>query len=83
VGTDGVLSIHQDMKLFASLLETNKKVEHVVKKGRGVWLQVVNGLLTLNGVRVRTGDGASVEDEGTLEIVALEASEFLLFDLVQ
>jgi redox-sensitive bicupin YhaK (pirin superfamily) len=41
-----------------------------VKAGRGAWLQVAEGALTLNGTELATGDGASTEAPGVLTLTA-------------
>jgi hypothetical protein len=37
--------------------------------------------LTLNDAALRTGDGASTEEPGTLKLTATQPTEALLFDL--
>lgn len=80
-GRDGSITIHQSVDLYASILNSGDIVTHDVAEGRGVWVQVVKGEVSLNDVRLGAGDGASVEDPGQLKITATEQSEFLLFDL--
>ncbi len=80
-GRDGALTIHQDTELYASLLDAGRHVVHPLRDGRGAWLQLVRGGLTLNGERLSTGDGAALAKVSQLEIEATEDSEFLLFDL--
>lgn len=77
---DGSLTIHQDARVYASVLEKGKSVRHELAAGRGAWLQVARGALELNGKALKAGDGASVEGEA-LAIVATEPAEFILFDL--
>ena len=67
------------------------KLQRIVKKGqrvpfeqipgRGTWVQVCRGEITLNGQRMLAGDGAHAEVAGRLELTATEAAEILLFDL--
>ena len=52
-----------------------------LQAGRGAGLQIAQGVLDFNGVELRTGDGASLEDAGTLTFAALQPTEALLFDL--
>lgn len=78
---DGALNIHQDARVYVSILEEGKEVEHDLAAGRGAWLQVARGTVTLNGVTLEAGDGAAVEEETKLRIAAQGASEVLLFDL--
>jgi len=80
-GSDGSVRIHQDAKIYASLLDEGRELEHALANRRGAWLQVAAGALTLNGNELKQGDGAAVNDESSLRITATEAAEVLLFDL--
>ncbi len=76
-GEDGSLTIHQDVKIFASRLEDK---EIVYEPKRSVWIQVIEGPLTCNGTVLQTGDGAQITDENKL-VLTSPKSHFLLFDL--
>ncbi len=54
---------------------------HDLKEGRGAWLQIAEGALTLNGIALQTGDGASTEQLGKLSLTATQPTEAILFDL--
>jgi len=80
-GSDGSVRIHQDAKIYASLLDEGRELEHALANRRGAWLQVAAGAVTLNGNELKQGDGAAVNDESSLRLTATEAAEVLLFDL--
>ena len=80
-GRDGSVTVHQDVDLFAALLESGELLLHRSPPGRHAWLQVVGGAVALNGTLLFAGDGAAVSDEDRLEITASKSSEVLLFDL--
>jgi redox-sensitive bicupin YhaK (pirin superfamily) len=80
-GQDGSIKIHQDARLFASLLSEGKSLTHNLAQGRHAWLQLARGSVTLNGHTLHAGDAAAVSDEPSLTIKAGKDSEFLLFDL--
>jgi len=80
-GSDGSVRIHQDAKIYASLLDKGRELEHALANRRGAWLQVAAGAVTLNGNELKQGDGAAVNNESSLSITATEAAEVLLFDL--
>jgi len=80
-GRDGSVIVHQDVDLFAALLESGELLRHKLPPGRHAWLQVVGGAVALNGTLLFAGDGAAASGEGRLEITASESSEVLLFDL--
>ena len=80
---DGALKVHQDIKLFASLLEKGKQVTYDLDQNRYGWIQIANGSVKLNGQELQKGDGAAISKESKLEITGTsdDRAEFLLFDL--
>jgi quercetin 2,3-dioxygenase len=81
-GTDGSVTIHQDVNLYSSLLADGEAVSHELADGRHAWVQIVKGSVTLNGEALSEGDGAAVSAEKRLEIKSTsDETEFLLFDL--
>jgi redox-sensitive bicupin YhaK (pirin superfamily) len=80
-GADGSVTIHQDARMYASILEPGAQVSQAVDKDRYIWIQVVKGKLTVNGELLETGDGAAIERAENLSYEAVEPSEILVFDL--
>ncbi|MBG6162116.1 redox-sensitive bicupin YhaK (pirin superfamily) [Labrenzia sp. EL_195] len=80
-GREGSVVIHQHVDLWASLLSADKSVSFDIKPGRKVWLQIVKGKLSVDGLSMAAGDGLGLLDAGKIDLVAQENSEFLLFDL--
>ncbi|MBT8102278.1 MAG: pirin family protein [Gammaproteobacteria bacterium] len=80
-GREGSVTIHQDVDLYASVLEKDKELSLDVRSGRKVLIQVVSGDIDINGQQLFAGDGAQLEDERTLRISASTEAEFLLFDM--
>jgi redox-sensitive bicupin YhaK (pirin superfamily) len=81
-GRDGSLTIHQDVGLWAGVLDAGQRVQHSLGSGRKAWLQVVRGALQLNGRDLDAGDGAAIDSETVLALEAKsDGTEILLFDL--
>jgi len=80
-GRDGSVTIHQDVDLFASILESGDKISHVIPEGRHVWLQVIRGSVQANGYFLDTSDGAALSNEDSVVVSSREKAEILLFDL--
>jgi redox-sensitive bicupin YhaK (pirin superfamily) len=81
-GRQDSLMIHQDADLYAAVLAQGQSVRHEIAAGRGAWLQVARGTVTLNGTELGEGDGAFTDQDSALDIRGKgERSEFLLFDL--
>ena len=75
------MTIHQDARLYVTLLSPGQEVTHDLAKGRYAWLQVAKGAVELNGKPFKQGDGAGVSDEHKLTITGVQDAEVLLFDL--
>jgi hypothetical protein len=80
-GQHGGVTINQDARVYASLLDVGEPVTHKPAEGRQAWLQLARGTVSINGETLQVGDGAAISDESQIAIVAEEESEFLLFDL--
>jgi len=80
-GREGSVTVHQDVNLFASIIEKGQSVEHSMSPTRYGWLQVARGAVTVNGEQANQGDGVVIVAETDLSISANESAEVLLFDL--
>jgi redox-sensitive bicupin YhaK (pirin superfamily) len=80
-GRDGAVTIHQDVNLYTSVLESGDVVNYHLKGDRYAWLQIAQGVATLNGEELRAGDGVQIKGEEQLEISTDVGAEILLFDL--
>ncbi|GAX42506.1 pirin domain-containing protein [Tolypothrix sp. NIES-4075] len=80
-GRDGAVTIHQDVNLYTSVLEPGDVVNYHVQPNRYAWLQIAQGIATLNGEELRAGDGVQISVEEQLEISTEVGAEILLFDL--
>jgi hypothetical protein len=80
-GREGSALIHQDAEIYRVRLGAGESIDHQLRAGRGIWLQVASGELRCNEVTLQTGDGAYSEDSGTVQLEANAPSEAILFDL--
>ncbi len=81
--SDPAVFIHQDARMYASVLSAGEALEQPVVKGRHAWVHCAQGNITLNGHSLKEGDGAAISDETALQIRGSgpTGGEFLLFDL--
>jgi redox-sensitive bicupin YhaK (pirin superfamily) len=79
-GGDAVL-VHEDAHVFVSRLTAGPSVSHALPAGRGVYLYVIEGDVSVNGARMETGAAAQITDEADIEIVAAADSELILVDV--
>ena len=80
-GREDSVMIHQDVSLYATVLQPGETVCHKLIADRRAWLQVAKGQINLNGSELAEGDGAAISDEDTLTIKGHTEAEALLFDL--
>ncbi|MDT5121724.1 MAG: quercetin 2,3-dioxygenase [Acidobacteriota bacterium] len=80
-GEDDSITIQQDARVYASLLEPSQQVVHELKPNRHAWIQVARGAVEVNEQTLNQGDGAAISNESQVTIEGLEPSEILLFDL--
>lgn len=81
-GREGSVTLHQDVSVYASVSTAGTTLAHSLNVGRGAWVQVAAGGVTVNGVFLGAGAGAAVEDETEITFIAGPGgAEFLLFDL--
>ncbi len=80
-GDDNILTIHQDVNLYAAILSKGDRINHHFNIQRQGWLQVARGEVILNQMPLQAGDGAGIKDESDLGLIATQDAEILLFDL--
>lgn len=78
---DGAVIIHQNASLFAAYLDKGHSVQHRFENQRNGWVQLVKGIIDLNGQQLSAGDGAAIAKENTIKIQCMQDAELLLFDL--
>jgi quercetin 2,3-dioxygenase len=79
-GRGGSVTLHQDVALYAGVLDEGQKAELAIAPGRHAWVHVARGAVTVNGKRLGEGDGAALSDERALALEG-HGGEVLVFDL--
>jgi len=80
-GKDGSLTIGQDARLYAGLLDGAERAQLALAPGRTAWLHVGLGKLRANGEQLGPGDGAALLDEKQLSLERGERAEFVVWEL--
>lgn len=80
-GREGSIAVNQDVDLYVAKWQEARRLDYKIRAGRGIWLQLVGGELTVAGQTIRAGDGIAANEEAELLIQSSGAAEFLLFDL--
>jgi len=80
-GREGSVTIHQDVDLYASIVEKGKNVTLDDVADRRVLVQIVSGSVNVNGETLLAGDGVQIRDVATIDITANDDAELLLFSM--
>ena len=80
-GRDGSLTIHQDIEIAATIIETGNSMDYQFAEGRRGFLQLVEGRLEIGDETLSSGDGVTIADTGSITLTASEETELLLFDM--
>lgn len=80
-GGENVVTIHQDVKLFAAYLIGDHSIQYTYEPRRQGWLQLIKGKIKVNEHALTAGDGAAIIDEALIKVTGVEDAEFLMFDL--
>lgn len=80
-GRDGSVKIHQDARVYASIVNAGQAVKHETGDERLMYLHVVRGSLRANDQELSGGDALKLSHEKHVTIVGTDDAEFLLFDL--
>ncbi len=81
-GAGGATRIHQDARVYATLIGPGERVRHALAPGRRGWVQVARGTVAVNGTALSAGDGVAISDEAAIELDARGGpTEALVFDL--
>jgi redox-sensitive bicupin YhaK (pirin superfamily) len=81
-GGDGdSVTIHSDARVYAGTFSAGERVEYELGSGRHAWVQVVRGVVNVNGEQLGAGDGVALSDVERLKLEGVDGAEVLLFDL--
>jgi hypothetical protein len=80
-GTQGALTVHQDVRLYAGALTPGNAMDLPLPAGRYGWLQIAQGALTVEGTPLAAGDGVLVAEQERVRIGTDAGAEVLWFDL--
>ena len=80
-GAEGSISINQDARVYAALIDGAEKATHVLPAGRRAYVHVARGEVDLNGQTLGPGDGAKIVAEADLRFTNGKGAEVLVFDM--
>jgi redox-sensitive bicupin YhaK (pirin superfamily) len=71
----------QDAEVYRLKTDSAATISHELRKGRGLWFQLIGGDVEIGGVQLSPGDAVRSEDAGTFAFKSAGPVEALLFDL--
>jgi len=80
-GAQGSVTLHADARMYAGLFETGQTAELALAAQRKAYVFLVRGELVVNGLKLRAGDAALLDEEPLLTLTEGAGAEVLVFDL--
>ena len=80
-GRDGSMLIKSDADIYAATLTEDQQISTMLNSGSKAWVQVARGALTVNGVRLKRGDGLAISEPGRIDFADGADAEIIYFDL--
>ena len=65
-GSGAAVTIHQDARIYATLLDGAESVTLAIAPGRKVYVHVARGAVTVNGTALAAGDAVKIEGHALL-----------------
>ncbi len=78
---DALVSLNSDNRVYLASLSDETVVEHRLSTGRGGFIQIVDGMVEIEGERLTAGDGLQFMDHEICTVIALSEAKVILFDL--
>jgi len=80
-GRDGSVTIHQDARVYAGVLDAGDSVRQALDLARRAYVHVARGEVNVNGEKLKAGDGARIRGATEITLRDGKGGEVLLFDL--
>ena len=80
-GAEGSVTIHQDARLYAALIDGAESARHALAAGRRAYMHVARGTVRVNGEKLGAGDALEAANVNEIVLEQGEQAEVLLFDL--
>ena len=80
-GRGGSLMSAAPANVYAAKLNQNQQIKTQLAPHQKSWVQVVEGALSVNGVRLTQGDGLSISTGGEVSFTQAESAHLLYFEL--
>lgn len=78
---EGSLLLHQDARVYATVLDGAQQLSYSLAPGRKAYLHVARGAVRAANMQLAAGDALLLSDETSIQLQEGKAAEVLLFDL--
>lgn len=79
--SDSSVKIHADAKMYVGLFDGDQSARLSLDPKRKAYVHLVQGVLTVNGHAIQTGDALMIEQETELLLGQASKAEVIVFDL--
>ena len=80
-GSVAAVTIHQDARVYATLLDGTQSVTQPIAPGRRAYVHAARGSVKVNGTALTAGDAVRIENEAQITLSNADRAEVLVFDL--
>jgi redox-sensitive bicupin YhaK (pirin superfamily) len=80
-GRSQSITIHQDVLLYRAIIAPESSLVVPLNRERYAWVQVVRGIVEMDGRELRESDGLAVSGTSELQYSSKTGAELLVFDL--
>lgn len=74
------IKINQDVNISALELDEDNEIDYIIKEGRQAYLVQIEGISTINGIRLNARDAMEIVEEN-IKIKAEEVSHFIIVEM--
>lgn len=78
---ENAVHLNSDTHVYLAKLDDGKTIKHIFKIGRVGFLQVIDGMIEIEGEQLSAGDGLQFDGQEFCTIKAMSDCELMLFDL--
>ncbi len=78
---DGSVSFHADATIYRCRLDSGKNISLPLRDNRGIFIYPASGELSVNGENLRAHDQARIGSGKTVNLGAVQTTEFILIDV--
>lgn len=80
-GRNGTVTLNQDVDMYAAKTQDAGEKIHKTSSHRHLWVQVITGIIEVQGTKLGAGDGVGISEVDSLKLKWSKGSEFILFDM--